>query len=308
MIKKSSVSSGKNLGHSLKSAVSRNMTGWLFMLPCILGLVVFTWYPMTQGLYMSFCKTRGYDIVNFTGLENYINIFTNAVFLKALGNSFKYVFWCFLIGFPLPVILAVLLNEVKKGQKAYRCLLYLPTMVPVVAGSLIWAILLNPGPTGLLNTILGMLGFGPLGWLEDARMVIPTIALTVTWSGYGATVIWYLTSLQSVDASLYEVATIDGAGFLKKIWYVTLPHLSPMLRLGIVNQVLGTFSIFSQVFILTGGGPNNASMNLAMLSYQYAFTNMDIGTSAAVGVIQSCILMIISIIFYTKTDKGDIHG
>lgn len=308
MNRKTNYLSDKNLLQTLKSCLARNISGWMFMLPCILGLIIFTWYPMVQGVYMSFCKTKGYDIVEFTGLQNYIKILHNTVFLKALGNSFKYVFWCFVLGFGLPIILSILVNEIRKGQQTFRVLMYLPTMVPGIAASIIWAILLNPGPTGLFNTLLLKLGWGPLGWLEDAKLVIPTIAMTCTWSGFGATTIWYLSSLQSVDTSLYEAATIDGAGFWKRVWHITLPHLSPMIRLGIVSQIIGTFSIFQQVFVLTGGGPNNASMNLAMLSYNYAFVSMNMGTSAAVGVIQSLILMVISTVLYRKTDKGDIHG
>ncbi len=276
------------------------------MLPCLVTLILFAYYPMVNGIYLSLCKTRAYDAIGFVGFNNYKDIFTNSMFLKSLGNSFKYVFWCFVIGYPLPVMVAILLNEIKKGQKIFRWLIYLPCIVPGVVTSILWLILLDPGQNGLLNMILGHLGFGPLQWLQDAHLVIPTIAFTITWGGYGGGVIGYLATLQAVNSDLYEAATIDGAGFFRKLINITIPHLSPHLRLALVNQVIGTFAIFQQVYIMTGGGPNYASTNLAMMSFQYAFQNIQTGHSAAISVIQSIILIIITTAFYKFTDRGDL--
>jgi len=286
--------------------VRHDIGAWGLMIPCIIALLIFTYQPMVNGVYLSFCKTRAYDAIGWAGLQNYKDVLTDSVFLKAFTNGFKYVFWCFVIGYPLPVITAILLNELKRGQRLFRSLLYVPGMVPGIVASILWVVMINPGQTGLFNTILAHFGVEPLGWLQDKNLVIPTIAFTMTWGGYGGTVIMYLANLQSVNGSLYESATLDGAGFFAKVRYITLPYLSPTLRLALVNQIIATFAIFQQVFIMTGGGPNYASTTLGMLNYQYAFEYMQIGRASALSVIQSLILIVLTTVLYKFTDRGEV--
>lgn len=291
---------------TVKRIVKHDCGAWILMLPCVIALLIFTYQPMVNGIYLSFCKTRAYDAIGWAGWQNYKEVLTDTVFLKAFTNGFKYVFWCLVIGFPLPVITAILLNEIKPGHKLFRSMLYVPGMIPGVVSSILWLVMLNPGQTGLFNTILAHFGVEPLGWLQDKNLVIPTIALTMTWGGYGGTVIMYLANLQSVNGSLYESATLDGAGFLAKVRYITLPYLSPILRLALVNQIIATFAIFQQVFIMTGGGPNYASTTLGMLGYQYAFQFMQTGRASALSVIQSIILIIMTTVLYKITDRGEV--
>lgn len=284
--------------------IKRDWGAWLIMVPALLALLIFTYIPMVGGAYLSLCKTKAYDAVAFVGLNNFRDILTNSLFLKALGNCFKYVFWCFVIGWPLPIIMAILLNEIRRGQRLYRCLSYLPGMVPGIIASMVWAILLSPGQVGLLNNILGRFGIPPLEWLQDKNLVIPTIAMVMTWSGCCGTIVMYIANLQGVNSDLYEASAIDGAGFFRRVWYITLPTLAPLLKLGICSQVASTFTVFQQVYILTGGGPDNASMNLAMLVYQYTFNNMQAGHSAAISIVQCIILVTITLIFRWATRRS----
>ena len=177
-------------------------------------------------------------------------------------------------------------------------------MVPGIIASMVWAILLSPGQVGLLNNILGRFGIPPLEWLQDKNLVIPTIAMVMTWSGCCGTIVMYIANLQGVNSDLYEASAIDGAGFFRRVWYITLPTLAPLLKLGICSQVVSTFTVFQQVYVLTGGGPDNASMNLAMLAYQYTFNNMQAGHSAAISIVQCIILVTITLIFRWATRRS----
>lgn len=290
----------------VKSVVLHDLGAWCLLIPCFISLLIFAYQPMLNGIYLSFSKTVGYDAVGWVGLQNYKDVLTNSAFLKSLVNGFKYIFWCLLFGYPLPIIAAILINEIRRGQKLFRSLVYLPGMVPGVVTSILWLILLNPGQTGLLNVILAHFGVEPIGWLQNKSTVIPSIAVTMTWGGFGGTTIMYLANLQAINGALYESATLDGAGFFAKLRYITIPYMSPTLRLALVTQILSTFSVFQQVFILTGGGPNYASTTLGILGYNYTFQSMKFGHASALSIISCLIMLVMNTFLYKLTDRGEV--
>lgn len=288
-----------------KSSVRRNITGWLMMSLGIICFLVFVIQPILVGLYMSFFKTKGFDTVEFIGLKNYVDVMTDSLFLKSAVNSFKYTFWSVAIGGFTPLIVAIMLNEVVRGKGFFRFAVYFPCIIPGIVTAIMWKVLFQPDANGFLNMIFEKINLGPFKWLQDAKMTIPLITATMTWGAFGSTTIVYLANLQSVDHSLYEAAEIDGSSFWGKLRYVTLPHVSGLLRMMLILQIMGVFKVFQQPLAMTGGGPANASISLMMAAYNYAFSYMEVGKSTAVGMVTALILCVLSIIYFKLTGKKE---
>ena len=153
--------------------------------------------------------------------------------------------------------------------------------------------------------ILAKFDIGPFKWLQDARMTIPLITATMTWGAFGSTTLIYLANLQSVDTSLYEAAELDGSGFFGKIRYVTLPHVSGLLKMMLIMQIMNVFKVFQQPLAMTGGGPANESISVMMTAYNYAFAYMEVGRSTAVGMVTAVILCVFSVIYFKLTGKKE---
>lgn len=251
---------------------------------------------------MSFFNMKGYKLKEFCGLDNYIKVISDAMFAKILTNTFVYVFWSLVVGFLLPIILAICLNEIRKFKATFRFLIYLPSATPVVAVALLWYFLYYPSAGGMFNSLLGHFGLEPYSWLQDSRFTILYIVISMTWQGAGASMMYYYASLQAINREMYEAAIIDGAGIWKRIKVVTLPNLYPIILLFFARQIIGVFSVMQEPMQMTGGGPNGASMSIALQVYQYGFVDYKPQLALALGVIQFLILMAVTC-FYFRLDK-----
>lgn len=285
--------------------VKRDFPAWLLILPFLVCTLVTIWLPTAKGIIWSFFEMNGYTVGKFIGFDNYIQVFTNTDFIQTLINTFKYVFWSILIGYGLPVLIAIFLNEIRKGNGYFKFAVYFPAMVPSVAVSLLWYYIYFPNATGLLNMILANFGAEPMTWLQNANITIILIIITCTWCGMGGTMLVYYSALQNINRDLYEAALLDGAGFIKRIWHVTLPQISGMLLINFVGQVITVFQIFEQPLAMTGGGPNNASMSLGLLSYKYAFQDYKVGNSLAANMIMLVILIVFTVFYFSLEKKTD---
>ncbi len=290
---------------SISASIAYDVKSWLFVLPTILILIIVTYRPLVMGIWYSLHNMQGYTVKEWCGLRNYIDIFRDKLFLVSLKNSVKYVMWSLCIGYFLPVVIAVLLNESIKGKAAMRFLVYLPTIVPGMAASMLWYLIYFPGSAGLLNTVLGMLGMPASQWLENPNLTIPLIVLSMTWGGAGGTTIYYLAALQGVNRELYEAGAIDGMGIFTRIKQIALPRLYPVMVLFLVQQIMGVFQIMEQPLSMTGGGPNNASLSLALLGYRYGFVYYKAGHGIAVGVIQFVMLIFMTLIYFKLEKKAN---
>ena len=284
--------------HSVSYDVSRNIIGWLMMLPGLILFFVFVWQPLIEGIITSFYETRGFENIRFIGLENYRLVLRDSLFLKAFTNSMKYMLWCILIGVPLPVIAAILLNEVRRGKGFFRFSIYFPCIIPGIVASIMWKFLFQPDMTAMMNILLSKLGIGPLQWLQNPAATIPLIVITMTWSGFGSSTILYLADLQSINHDLYEACEIDGGKFFHKLRYIVLPHMSKLIKMLLIMQIMGVFRVFQQPLSMTTGGPANASTSLMLISYDYAFSYMQIGRSTAVSVITGILIGIMTVIYF----------
>ncbi len=279
------------------------LIAWLLMLPSLLMFIFFTWQPLVSGIILSFFQTKGYNIVKFIGLGNYRDVLTNSSFNTALLNSLSYTLWSLVIGFTIPIIVAILLNEVIHLNGFFKFSFYFPSMIPGMATFLMWAFMYNPAKWGVLNNILTSIALPTFGWLNIPQYTILLIVITMTWSAFGGTALIYMASLQGINQELYEAAALDGAGFFQKIRYITLPNIKGVILLMLIMQIITVFQVMIQPLSMTGGGPNDASLSLMLQSYLYAFNYIKAGPSMAVGVITFLILIIPTFAYFILSNK-----
>lgn len=283
-------------------ASKKSFKAWIILLPSILLFYFMVWRPIGVGIFLSFFKLDGYKPADFVGFKNYIDVIEDMLFLKTLWNTVLYVLWSLLIGYLLPIIIAIFLNEIVHFKSIFKFTVYFPAIVPTVAASLIWYFMYMPGDGGILNSFLMRIGLESSQWLQNKNLTIPLIVISMTWRGCGAAMIIYLASIQGISQELYEATTIDGAGFFMKLKYITIPCICPVMMLMFIRQIIGVFQIMVEPLTMTGGGPNNASVSLGLQGYNYAFANFQTEKALALGVITFIILMIITV-YYFKLDK-----
>lgn len=286
-----------SLSYKAKRLFKRNWSGWLLMLPGLLLFLFFVWAPLAENILLSFSETQGFEAVGFNNFENYVRVFQDPMFTKALLNTFKYIFWSIIIGFLLPIALGLLLSEAVHLKSFFRLGIYFPSIVSGMAVVIMWSYLFDPNPGAVLNQLLTALGLPVSTFLSDPDLTIPLIVVTMTWRGAGGTVLVYLSALQNIDNSQYEAARMDGAGALSRIWHVTLPHIRQTIRMLFILQIISVFQVFYEPLVMTSGGPDGASVSLLLLSYQYAFQSFDAGASAATGVILAVIIIALTIVY-----------
>lgn len=292
----------RSAGARLAAVMKKNWGAWLLLLPAVLCIYFFIIRPQIECIYWSFFNMKGYNLQDFAGLDNYKRVLSDTTFLKTLWNTCQYVLWSLLIGAGLPVIIAVILNEMVHIRNTLRFCVYFPSALPGVAIMMLWYLIYYPDQGGLLNMILSHFGAGPYGWLQDENWTILYIVISMTWSGAGATAIYYFAALQGVSKELYEAALIDGAGFVRRFRVVTFPHISGVFLLFVVKQIIGVFSIMEQPLQMTDGGPNDASLTLGLMAYRYGFVSVRPQLAMAVSVIMFVILLFLTC-FYFKLNK-----
>lgn len=258
------------------------ISGLLFISPWLVGLAVFTVYPLLASFAYSFTQ---YDVVSpprFIGLANYSAMFAeDPLFWQALGNTLYYGLVALPLGMVVAVCVSLLLNMQVRGLPVYRTLFFLPSIVPEIASALLWSWILNP-QFGLVNALLKGVGLPALGWLSDPAWSKPALILIGLW-GFGGSMVIYLAALQDIPQHLYEAADLDGAGTWGKTWNVTLPMLTPTLFFNLVLGLIGTFQYFTTAFVITGGsgGPAGSTTFYAMLIYNNAFRYFKMGYASA---------------------------
>lgn len=257
--------------------------GLLFAAPYLIGFAVFTVYPLVASVYFSFCQYNVLQPPAWIGLENYRQLFFHdPLFWKSLSNTLFFVAFSVPLSLAVSVALALLLNQKVRAMAAYRTVFFLPTIVPIVASSVLWMWVLNPD-SGLVNgTIRQLFGTDGPGWLADEKWSKPSLVLMSLWATGGAMVI-FLAGLADVPQSLYEVAEVDGAGRWAKFRNVTLPMLTPTILFNLVMGLIGSFQYFTQVYVMTGGKgtPVDSTMFYALYLYRNSFYYLRMGYASA---------------------------
>ncbi len=263
-----------------KGLTHSNSWGYFFITPALIGLVAFSFGPMVFSLVISFFKWEVVTPAEFVGFGNYVTMFAKDDLIgQALLVTLYYT------GLTVPMIniialfIASLLNAKIRGKSVFRTINYIPSIVPAVASSALWMFLFNP-TFGFFNTMLGWFGLDPQLWIYDTKLVIPSLSLMAVW-GAGNTIIIYLAGLQGVPSYLYESVEIDGGNFVHKFFHITLPLMSPIIFFNIIINVIGSMQTFTQGYIMTQGGPANASLFYVLLLYRNAFKYQKMGYASA---------------------------
>lgn len=280
---------------------------WLIMLPGLILMTFFVWEPLLESIRMSLYKTENVELVEFVGLDNFISVMTKSNFLQALQNTFSYTFWSLLIGFLLPIVLAMLIGETIRGKGFFRTAAYLPNMLPGLAVIILWSAFFSGGESGVLNILLSKLGISAQSYLTRAEWVKPIIIFIATWKGAGATALIYMAGMASINSELYDAAVIDGAGVFDRVRHILLPSIKKLASTMLILQIISVFQIMYEPMVLTKGGPDNASLSIMQLMWQYAFGgSMNYGKASAVAVIVTIILLVLTAIYsYFDSKESD---
>jgi multiple sugar transport system permease protein len=277
---------------------------FLFLLPMLAVFGLFAWFPIVRAVVMSVQKTNLVAVPTFVGLDNFVRVLADPQFGIAVRNTAWFSLLALLFGFPIPIVLAVLMSEVRRRRGVYSALAYLPVVVPPVVSVLLWRFFYDASAHGVFNSILGWFGLGPLPWLQSSASAMPSIVIESTWANAGATVIIYLAALVSVRPELYDAADVDGASIWQKIVNITLPQLRSVLLLTLILQLIATAQVFTEPLLFTSGGPNNATLTVLLLIYRYAFQNSlggDYGLAAALSLMLAAFLAVFTLGYYRLT-------
>ena len=290
--------SGQARKKRIRGRTGEQIKSWLIMLPGLILMTFFVWEPLIESVRMSLYKTRNVELVRFIGLDNFISVVGKDDFLQALVNTFSYTFWSLVLGFLLPMILALLIGETRRGKGFFRTAVYLPNMLPGLAVIILWSAFFSGEKSGVLNILLGRLGMPQQTYLTRTEWVITIIILIATWKGAGATALIYMAGMAGVSPELYEAAAIDGATVWKRIIHILLPAIRKLAGTLLILQIISVFQIMYEPMVLTKGGPDNASLSLMQLMWQYAFGgSMNYGKASAVAVIVTLILLVMTAIY-----------
>lgn len=300
------INNSKALGFNrrFKNRKSKNLFfGLLFTAPAILGFLIFFAGPMIASLWFSFTNYSGFNVPKFVGFQNYIDIFSNkdTFFRKSLFVTFYYVILSVPATLIFTFMIAMLMNTKIKGRALFRSLFYLPSIVPAVASAMIWLWLFNPD-MGLVNNILTKLHLPTSQWMFSERMVIPTIVIIGLW-GSGNTVVIFLAGLQGVPTHLYEAIEVDGGNAFHKFRNVTIPMMTPTIFFNGIMGIIGGFQVFTQSYILTQGGPNDASLFYVYYLYREAFQRSEMGYASALAWILFIIIMIFTAVLFKTSNS-----
>lgn len=285
----------------------QDILSWLILLPGIILFAFFVWAPLIENIRLSVYSLKGFKIVKFVGLDNYIAVLNHPDFVAAFKNTFLYIGWSLIIGFFAPIIVAILICETTRLKGFFKAAAYFPSMIPGLAVTLIGSFFFAGGDNGVLNILFGKIGLSPQSWLSHGMWTIPIITILCTWRGFGGTSLIYMAAISGINPELYEAAAIDGAGILRRIIHIIMPSLKTIAKSMLLLQVIAVFQILYEPLILTNGGPNNASISVMLLVYNYAFGKYDFSKAAALSVMMSIVLILISVL-YTKVTKEKKEG
>lgn len=293
---------------SIRKTIVQNIGSWLLMLPSLCLFAFFIWIPLLKNVQLSFFDVTNYFTQGeFVGFANYRLIFEDPLFLRALWNTVQYVGWSLLLGFLVPIFLAILLNEVVHGKSFFRTFLNIPNFIPGIAATAIWIYFFRSEQNGVLNSMLNVLGMSRVTWFYDPSWsAIPLIVLTMTWKGAGATMLIYLAALQTIDPTYYEAARIEGATAWQRMKIVTFPVLLANIKTLLILQIIAVFQVFYEPLMLTK--QNQYSYSLLQILYETAVQDMEVSVGAAMGVVVSLMLFALTIVYLRFSNRKEKAG
>ena len=280
-----------------------NLVGWGFALPAVLGFLILNLIPMLLSAYYSFCNYGIIGTPEWIGLDNYIALFTGkeSTFWISVRCTALYAIMAVPANLVFAFAIAILLNRDMKGRAFFRSLFYLPCILPAVASSFVWILLMNPD-FGLFNMILEFLHLPKSQFFWGKNSVLPSIVFMGIWST-GSTQVIFLAGLQDIPRVYYEALEIDGGNAWHKFRHITLPMISPTMFFNLVMGIIGALQVFSQAYIITEGGPNNASLFYVYNLWREAFRYMEMGVASAMAWILFLVVLVLTVIVFKTSNK-----
>jgi multiple sugar transport system permease protein len=277
------------IGWTRKPAGRRIIVGYIFIAPFMLGFVLWFLIPALTSVWMAFQNWNMITPPKFIGLDNFKKIATDKLFWQSLKVTTVYTAVSVPLSLVVAFLLALLMNVKVRGIAVFRTLYYMPGIVPAVANAILWAWILN-SDFGLLNAFLHIFGIPRILWLQDPRWALPALILMSLW-GLGGAMVIFLAGLQGIPNEFYEAAEIDGAGWWSKLRHVTLPLMSPVIFFNLIMGLIGTFQIFTAGYLITNGGPQNATLFYVLYLYRNGFQYFQMGYAAALAWVLTFIIM-----------------
>ena len=266
---------------------------YAMLLPTIVIFAVFMIYPILYSFYLSFTEFTG-GTYEFVGLRNYIELFNDPVFYKALFNTFFYLIIQVPVMISLALLLAVLVEQkFIRGKGFFRMATFLPTITSLVAYSLVFKVLFNTN-YGLINYIVEFFGGEKIQWIYSAWPARASIIISITWRWVGYNMIILLAGIQAIPTEMYESASLDGASFWQQLFYITIPAIKPIILFTTITSTIGTLQLFDEPYIRTQGGPNYATITLGEYLYDNGFTYLKFGFASALGYVMVIIIGLLS--------------
>ncbi|MDQ2999295.1 MAG: sugar ABC transporter permease [Chloroflexota bacterium] len=294
----------------ISKQLRNDLRAYLFVSPWILSLLVFTAYPMLASFYLSFTKYTVLNPPEWVGLDNFTTMFTrDTLYWVAVWNTLYYTLISVPLSLAVSLGLALLLNQRASGMGFYRTVYYLPSLMPGVAATLLWLVLLDPR-LGLVNQVVHMLGLPKVGWLKSADWGKPGLILMSLWAGSGSGMLIFLAGLKDVPQSLLEAAMIDGANSWQRFRHVTLPLITPTIFFNLLIGIIGSFQVFGPAFVAGGTGnavgPLNSLLMYMLLLYRNAFRFFDMGYASAMALVMFVVLVLLSLLL-VRTSNYWVH-
>jgi len=285
-----------------RARFGRAVTAYLFLLPALLAFALFAWTPIVRGLIVGFQRVDLVRPATWVGLANFRVLLDDPLFFDAWRNTFRFTGLALVLGYAVPFVLALAINELRHLRWYFRLAFYLPVVLPPIVSVYLWQWIYDPGP-GLANTILRAIGFDGLQWLQSPETAMLSLVIVATWANAGATMLIYLAALQGIPAQLYDAAEIDGASLWRRLVDIAIPQMRFVLLIMLVLQIIGTMQVFTEPFVLTDGGPANSTVTVMLLLYRYAFQYGNYGAASALGLILFAVLVAFSLLYLALTRR-----
>lgn len=276
---------------------------YAFIAVALVVYALFTAYPVVSAFIISF---QDYKVLGstFIGFDNYKETFGDDLFWKSIRNTIVYTVLTVPVSLLLSFAVSILILPLKKWlQTTFKAVYYLPVVASGVALSVVWLWIFDPMPTGILNQFIGWFGIHNQNWLGTSKTSMFSLVLMAWLSSHGTSIIIYLAALLGIDNSYYEAAELDGASFFQKLWYIVIPFLKPTTLFLLVTAVIGSFQVFQNAYMMTGGGPDNATTMVGLLIFNNAFSYFEFGKAAAQSLLLALIIAIVSFVQFKFAGK-----
>lgn len=276
---------------------------YAFIAVALVVFAMFTAYPVVSAFIISFQKYKPIGS-EYVGFDNYIATFKDSLFWKSVVNTVVYTILTVPVSLIISFAIAILILPLKKKlQTTFKAVYYLPAVASGVALSVVWLWIFDPMPEGIFNKLIGFFGITNQNWLGSSATSMFSLVLMAWLSSHGTSIIIYLAALLGIDSSYYEAADLDGANFFQKLWYIVIPSLKPTTLFLLVTGVIGSFQVFQNAYLMTGGGPDNSTTMVGLLIFNNAFKYFEFGKAAAQSLVLAAIIALISLVQFKFMGK-----